>query len=200
MIANPRILSSQAEKKDLFSHFSGPLPSIKALVICVLFLLVLLPNMTAAEDAAAALAAGGDVPVAASELELATATALVNAINPKTPIRWVSNPNQGDINPGTSEGAKRFKAATTPLAEEKRLSIKVENAVKVISHFKHEAQLNSWQDAVTINVGTLAVPIIKDIFDHHRDITLDQLKDNAWKSFGDDPAVVRIKTDPLNAK
>eukprot|EP00978_Attheya_sp_CCMP212_P011479 scaffold28313_cov46-Attheya_sp.AAC.2 len=139
--------------------------------------------MTAAEDAAAALAAGEDV--AASELELATATALVNAINPKTPIRW---------------GAKRFKAATTPLAEEKRLSIKVENAVKVISHFKHEAQLNSWQDAVTINVGTLAVPIIKDIFDHHRDITLDQLKDNAWKSFGNDPAVVRIKTDPLNAK
>jgi hypothetical protein len=179
-------IGKERSLSSLCSHFIGLLPSIKVrLAFALLSLLFLSSNMstptTTPATAAAATTTSATVPAVAK-------------------IRWVSNPNQGDINPGTTEGAKRFKAATTPLAEDKRLSIKVENAVKVISHLKHEAQLNAWQDSVTINVGTSTAPIFKNVFDHHRDITLDQLKDNAWRSFGDDPTVARIKTDPLNAR
>eukprot|EP00978_Attheya_sp_CCMP212_P007523 scaffold17426_cov58-Attheya_sp.AAC.3 len=206
MVAEPRILLSRAEKKDHFSHFSRTFPSIKALLVFALLSLLHLSTMSAAAAAAAAQAAATAASTAAITAGTPTVTS-VPALAGTTPgtamvakIRWVSNPNQGDINPGTSEEAKRFKAATRPLAEDKRLSIRVENAIKVISHLRHEAQLNSWQDSVTINVGTLISPIFKNVFDHHRDITLDQLKDNTWKKFGGDPVVDCIKTDPLNAK
>jgi hypothetical protein len=208
MIAKPRFLLIRAEKKDLFSHYSGSLPSIKALLLFALLSLLHSSTMTAAEDAAAAAAlalaaSNTGTPAGAAPTTAATTAGIPAVASIPVPIaktRWVSNPNQGDINPGTSEGAKRFKAATTPLAEDKRLSVRVENSVKAISHLKHHAQLNSWQDSVIINVGTLANPILKNVFDHHRDITLDQLKDNAWKSFGDDPTIDRDKTASLHAK
>ena len=59
-------------------------------------------------------------------------------------IYFLSDPFEGDINPGTADGAKLFATATKDRTKEDLLMISQSKVADIMSSFRHDSNMFCW--------------------------------------------------------
>ena len=99
-----------------------------------------------------------------------------------TTIVFVTDPFQGDINPGTSEGSKLFRSATTELEKENKIEITLTNAHLFLNQFKKDADAYGWVELFHgIPISTTDK---KHLFKNYQNITKEDILKQASKTWG----------------
>ena len=57
------------------------------------------------------------------------------------PISFLSDPFEGDINPGTADGAKLFASATKDRTKENLLTIVQSKVTDIMTTFRHDSNM-----------------------------------------------------------
>ena len=65
-------------------------------------------------------------------------------------ISFLSDPFEGDINPGTADGAKLFATATKDRAKEDLLMISQSKVTDIMSSFRHDSNMFCWGKLIKI--------------------------------------------------
>ena len=99
------------------------------------------------------------------------------------PVVWITNAYLGDINPGTSEGAKLFnKATSTP---DSLLTINQKNARDIYATFELDASDFGWGPLVgRVSVTGGVNPQRKSILTEANEITLEHVQKQARRTWG----------------
>ena len=105
---------------------------------------------------------------------------IMNATNnsgnqlPQPAMIFVDDPFKGNINPGTSDGAKLYIKVTTELDEDDKYEINIENAQKFLDQMTRETNNYGWR-ALVRNIQVDA-NTIKSMLNDHKDITQADMK------------------------
>ena len=94
---------------------------------------------------------------------------------------FLTNPFFGDINPGTTEGAKLYNKAIAAPAEQ--LSIQQKNAKDIQARFETDASNFGWGQLIG-NVQINNVPDQRNIMTNTREITLEMVQKHARTTWG----------------
>ena len=94
---------------------------------------------------------------------------------------YLTNPFFGEINPGTTEGAKLYNKATA--APEEKLSVQQKNAKDVLSRFETDASNFGWGQLIG-NVQINNVSDQRNIMTKTREITLEMVQKHARTTWG----------------
>ena len=99
---------------------------------------------------------------------------------------FVTDPYQGNINPGTSEGSKLFRSATQELDKENKIEISLLNAHLLLNQLKKDADAFGWGELF------YGIPISatdkKDLFKNYQKITKEDMQKQASKTWGNKDA------------
>ena len=97
-------------------------------------------------------------------------------------VLFVDDPFKGNINPGTSEGAKLYMKATATMDDDDKFDITIVNAQKFLDHITRDTNTFGWGMLVhTIQVRNNE---FKNILVDHKDITESDIKRQAHKTWG----------------
>ena len=95
---------------------------------------------------------------------------------------FVDDPFKGNINPGTSEGAKLYMKAKATLDNDDKFDINMSNAQKFLDCMTRDTNTFGWGILVrTVQVGQTEN---KNILVDHKDITAEDIKRQAYKTWG----------------
>jgi len=104
------------------------------------------------------------------------------------PMVFVDDPYHGNINPGTTDGAKLYLKATASIPEEDKFDLNISSAQKFLDLMRRDSNNFGW--------GTLirAIPaenenVVKNLLKDHKIITEEHMKRQAFKTWGNHAAV-----------
>ena len=97
--------------------------------------------------------------------------------------QFVKDPFKGNINPGTSEGAKLDLKATASIPDDDKFVINISSAQKFVDMVTKDATNFGW-GALVRAIPSDDAGGVKNILVDHRDITLDMIKKQAYKTWG----------------
>ena len=99
---------------------------------------------------------------------------------------FVDDPFKGNINPGTSEGAKLYIKATAKIDEDDKIDININNSQKFLDRMTRDTNTFGWGmlvRTVQVNENTQ-----KNILKDHKDISAADIKRQAYKTWGNHAA------------
>ena len=96
---------------------------------------------------------------------------------------FVDDPFQGDINPGTTEGAKLYLKATSVIPEEDKFDLNISTAQKFLDLIRRDANNFGWGSLIR------AIPqenenTTKNLLKDHKILAEEHLKKQAYKTWG----------------
>ena len=97
--------------------------------------------------------------------------------------QFVGDPFKGNINPGTAEGAKLYLKATTAIPDDDKFEINISSAQKFVDLVTKDATNFGW-GALVRAIPSNDAGGVKNILIDHREITLEMIKKQAYKTWG----------------
>jgi len=97
--------------------------------------------------------------------------------------QFVDDPFKGNINPGTSEGAKLYLKATASISEDDKFEINITSAQKFVDMVTKDANNFGW-GALLRAIPSDDAGGTKNLLIDHRDITLEMIQKQAYKTWG----------------
>ena len=95
-------------------------------------------------------------------------------------VLFVDNPFKGNINLGTSEGAKLYMKAAATIDDDDRFDITITNTQRILDHMSRDTNTFAWGMLVcTIQVSNNE---FKNILVDHKDITQYDIKRQAYRA------------------
>ena len=96
---------------------------------------------------------------------------------------YLTNPFHGDINPGTTEGAKLYNIAIK--APEEKLCIAQKNARAIHAAFEEDANNFGWRTlSGTVKLDGVTHGPTRNIITHTSELTLEMVQKHACTTFG----------------
>lgn len=100
---------------------------------------------------------------------------------------FVDDPYQGNINPGTTDGAKLYLKATAAIPEEDKFDLNISSAQKFLDLMRRDSNNFGWGRLIRIiqqNDENTTKNLLKD----HKVITEEHIKRQAYKTWGNHAA------------
>ena len=91
------------------------------------------------------------------------------AVAPQSAMVFVDDPFKGNINPGTSDGAKLYMKATATIDEDDKFDINIDNAQKSLDHMTRDTNTFGW--GVLVRTIQVDANTVKSVLKDHKDIT-----------------------------
>ena len=104
-----------------------------------------------------------------------------------TPITYLSDPFEGDINPGSATGQKLYTLATADRKKDELLSVSQDNVSVIMSAFRHDANSFGWGTLINNITAKDNVTKLK-ILDDFQKCTLELVKQEAAITWNDHKA------------
>ena len=104
-----------------------------------------------------------------------------NLPNPQR-IIFVDDPFIGDINPGTSEGAKLYMKGTAQIDDDDKFDITIANAQKFLYHMTRDTNTFGW--GILVRYIQVGPNDFKNILVDHKDIAKEDVKRQAYRTWG----------------
>ena len=101
--------------------------------------------------------------------------------------QFVDDPFKGNINPGTSEGAKLYLKATASISEDDKFEININSAQKFVDMVTKDANDFGW-GALVRAIPSDNARGTKNLLIDHRDITLEMIQKQAHTTWGNNLA------------
>ena len=109
-----------------------------------------------------------------------------NMAAPQRQEIFAVDPYDGNINPGSSEGAKLYMKATAPMKDEDKFSINIDTSHKFLEAMTRDTNNFGWSSLVrTIQTGPNE---FKNLLRDHKNITMEDMKRQAYKTWGNHSA------------
>ena len=109
------------------------------------------------------------------------------AQQPQPALVFVDDPYHGDINPGTTEGAKLYLKATTAIKEDEKFDLNISTAQKFLDLMRRDSNNFGWGTlirAIPENDANTTKNLLKD----HKILTEVHMKKQAYKTWGNHAA------------
>jgi len=109
------------------------------------------------------------------------------AQQPQPALVFVDDPFHGDINPGTTDGAKLYLKATASILEEDKFDLSISSAQKFLDLMRRDSANFGW-GALIRAIPAENANDLKNLLKDHKLITEEHMKKQAFKTWGDHAA------------
>lgn len=101
---------------------------------------------------------------------------------------FVDDPYHGDINPGTTDGAKLYLKATTAIKEDEKFDLNISTAQKFLDLMRRDSNNFGW-GALIRAIPEADANTNKNLLKDHKVLTEEHMKRQAYKTWGNQAAV-----------
>ena len=98
-------------------------------------------------------------------------------------VLFVDDPYQGDINPGTTDGAKLYLKATAVISDENKFDLSITTAQKFLDLMRRDANNFGWGKLIRA-IQQDDANTTKNLLKEHKVLTEAHLKKHAYKTWG----------------
>jgi len=109
------------------------------------------------------------------------------AQQPQPALVFVDDPYHGNINPGTTDGAKLYLKATASIPEEDKFDLNISSAQKFLDLMRRDSTNFGWGSLIRA-IPTDNANDIKNLLKDHKLITEEHMKKQAFKTWGNHAA------------
>ena len=106
----------------------------------------------------------------------------------RPPAIFVDDPYHGNINPGTTDGAKLYLKATASISDDDKFDLNISSAQKFLDVMRRDATNFGWGSLIRAIQGNDANET-RNLLKDHKIITEAQIKKQAYKTWGNHAAV-----------
>jgi len=106
----------------------------------------------------------------------------------RPPAIFVDDPYHGNINPGTTDGAKLYLKATASISDDDKFDLNISSAQKFLDVMRRDATNFGWGSLIRAIQGNDANET-RNLLKDHKVITEAQIKKQAYKTWGNHAAV-----------
>jgi len=102
---------------------------------------------------------------------------------------FVDDPYHGDINPGTTDGAKLYLKATTAIKEDEKFDLNISTAQKFLDLMRRDSTNFGW-GALIRAIPEADANTNKNLLKDHKVLTEEHMKRQAYKTWGNQAALL----------